>query len=140
MRPILRITKMGSGLKPRYNNREIVLFVKIFAAGLAIVFFVAASEMLQSATAQEQTGREENDESASAVAAARHFILSRLPSLGIHVSNELDLHTDMVVAKAQGDYSVEFSVMDQNGQPHDGSVEISNGQITSAIMDGKSIL
>lgn len=42
-------------------------------------------------------GNEPFDDSANAVAAARSFLLAKLPELGIHISSELDLHTGMVV-------------------------------------------
>lgn len=85
---------------------------------------------------------EDNDTSATdnAVAIARQFILSKLPSLGIQIDNELDLHTDMVVAITESEYRIEFSVLDTNGQSHDGRIEVTNGEVTAAILDGESIL
>jgi len=84
---------------------------------------------------------EEFDGSANAVAAAREFLLARLPELGIQIQDELrQLHTDMVVVETETEYRIDFSVMDQNGQSHDGYVEISNGEVMFAVMDGKSIL
>lgn len=75
-----------------------------------------------------------------AVAIARQFILSKLPSLGITIDNEFKLHSDQVVALTESEYQVQFSVMDQDGQSHSGQVQISNGEVTNATMDGKSIL
>lgn len=85
---------------------------------------------------------EDNDTSATdnAVAIARQFILSKLPSLGIQIDNELDLHTDMVVAITESEYRIEFSVLDTNGQSHDGRIEVTNGEVTAAILDGESML
>ena len=98
-------------------------------------------------TTEGQTGNPGNNStageqkaSANAVAVARHFLLSKLPALGIQIENELDLHTDMVVAETESEYSVDFSVIDHNGNSHDGRVEISNGEVMFAEMDGKSIL
>jgi hypothetical protein len=76
----------------------------------------------------------------NAVAIAREFILSKLPMLGIEINNELDLHTDMVVELTESEFHVEFSVLDTNGQSHDGHIELENGEVTVAILDGKSIL
>ena len=83
-----------------------------------------------------------NDTSATdnAIAIARQFILSKAPSLGIQINNELDLHTDMVAALTESEYDIEFSVIDTNGQSHDGRIELANGEVTVAILDGKSIL
>lgn len=106
-------------------------------ATLSIIYYMAAIQ-----TGNDNAGNSsgEADVSANAVAIARQFLLQKLPTLGIQISNELDLHTDMVVAETESDYIVEFSVMDQNGQSHDGRVQISNGEVTTAMMDDKSIL
>lgn|GEM_PF-1401315 len=84
-------------------------------------------------------GQEEFDGSANAVAAARSFLLAKLPELGIHIANELDLHTDMVVAETESEYHVEFSVRDSQGRSHEGHVEVANGEVVLAIIDGKAI-
>jgi hypothetical protein len=80
------------------------------------------------------------DGSANAVAIAREFLLSKLPTIGIQIENELQLHTDMVVAETESEYTVEFSVIDQDGHSHNGRVKISNGEVMFALMDGNSIL
>lgn len=79
------------------------------------------------------------DDSANAVAAARSFLLAKLPELGIHIIDELDLHMDMVVAATESEYHVEFSVMDSQGKSHQGHVKVSNGEVTLAIIDSKTI-
>ena len=106
-------------------------------ATVSITYYMAAIQ-----TGNDNTGNSsgEADASANAVAIARQFLLQKLPALGIQISNELDLHTDMVVAETESDYVVDFSVMGQNGQSHDGRVQISNGEVTTATMDDKSIL
>jgi uncharacterized protein len=82
----------------------------------------------------------EDDGSIEAVAVAREFILSKLPELGIEIDDELDLHTDMVVVVSESEFHVDYSVMDVNGQSHDGRIEIVDGEVTVAILDGESIL
>lgn len=86
------------------------------------------------------TGGETEDRSTEAVAIARQFILSKLPSLGIKINNELDLHSDMVVKVSDKEYSLEYSVLDTNKQSHDGHIEVVDGKVTVATLDGKSIL
>ena len=79
------------------------------------------------------------DGSANAVAAARSFLLAKLPELGIRITDELDLHTDMVVAQTESEYHVEFSVLDSEGRSHQGHIEVANGEVALAIIDGKTI-
>jgi hypothetical protein len=92
----------------------------------------------------DQTGNTEYnstaDEDGSTNAIAREFLLSKLPTLGIQIENELQLHTDMIVAETESEYTVEFSVIDQDGHSHDGRVEISNGDVMFAEIDDKSVL
>jgi YVTN family beta-propeller protein len=81
-----------------------------------------------------------NDGSAIAVAAARQFLISKLPELGIQLQDQTRLHTDMVVAITEYEYQVDFSVIDAQGRPHEGYVEVANGQVMSAELDGRTIL
>jgi hypothetical protein len=83
---------------------------------------------------------EESDGGIAAVAIAREFILSKLPELGIEIDDELDLHTDMVAQISESEYHLEFGVMDTEGQSHDGHIEIVDGEVTVALLDGESIL
>lgn len=95
-----------------------------------------AKLMLKNGTVSEGG---EFDGSANAVAAARSFLLAKLPELGIQITDELDLHTDMVVAETESEYHVEFSVLDSQGRSHEGHVEVANGEVVLAIVDGKTI-
>src|SRR5919108_3259739 len=79
------------------------------------------------------------DGSATAVAAARQFLISKLPQLGIQLQDETTLHTDMVVAISEYEYQVYFGVIDAQGRSHEGYVEVSNGQVIIAKLDGKTI-
>lgn len=88
----------------------------------------------------QTTGGEDTSAGDQAVAIARQFILSKLPSLGIQIDNELDLHTDMLVHVSDTEYHLDFGVMDTNNQAHDGHIEIVNGEVTVATLDGESIL
>jgi len=82
---------------------------------------------------------EEFDGAANAVAAARSFLLAKLPELGIHITNELELHTDMAIAETESEYHIEFAVVDSQGRSHEGHVEVANGEVVLAIIDGKTI-
>jgi YVTN family beta-propeller protein len=79
------------------------------------------------------------DGSAAAVAAARQFLISKLPQLGIPLQAQSILHTDMVVAISEYEYQVYFGVIDAQGRSHEGYVEVSNGQVIIAKLDGKTI-
>lgn len=85
-------------------------------------------------------GQNEEDGSAAAVATARALILSKLPSLGIQIENEFDLHSDMVVHISDREYHVDYSVLDTDNDSHDGHIEVVDGRVTVATLDGKSIL
>lgn len=97
---------------------------------VSVTFYLGAT----ASSTEDNTGADE------AVAIARQFILSRLPSLGIEIDDELDLHTDMVVHVSESEFHVDFSVLDTSGQSHDGHIEIVNGEVTVAVLDGESIL
>lgn len=84
--------------------------------------------------------QEDSDAADEAIATARQFILSKLPSLGIEIDNELDLHTDMIVHVSDSEIHIDYSVLDTNEQSHNGHIEVVNGQVTVAILDGNSIL
>lgn len=105
---------------------------------VSITFYMSTGGNASAST----TGSSQNEEDGSeaAVAAAREFILSKLPSLGIQIDNELDLHSDMVVHVSDREYHVDYSVLDTNDDSHDGHIEVLDGKVTVATLDGKSIL
>lgn len=82
------------------------------------------------------------DGTAQAVAIVRSFILSKMPALGIEISDELKLHTDMVVVldEGKGAYRVEVSILDTNGISHQGYVEVEDGQVKTAVLDGRYLM
>jgi YVTN family beta-propeller protein len=82
-------------------------------------------------------GEEALNGSANAVAAARSFLLAKLPELGITISDEMMLHSDMVVAVTESEYRVDFSVIDSKGQSHSGFIETANGKVVHAVIDGR---
>jgi hypothetical protein len=67
-------------------------------------------------------------------------LISKLPELGIQLQDESMLHTDMVVAINETEYRVDFGVIDAQGRSHEGYVELSNGEVVIAQLDGKTIL
>ena len=71
---------------------------------------------------------------------AREFILSKLPSLGIVIDNEMDLVTDMISHVSENELGVDYSVVDTSGGVHDGHIVVVNGEVTVASLDGESIL
>lgn len=83
---------------------------------------------------------EGQDGSLDALAVAREFILSKLPGLGIEIDSELDLHTDMIAHISEDELHVDYSVIDTDGGVHDGRIEVVDGEVTVATLDGESIL
>ena len=89
-----------------------------------------------SGNSQTTSGNESRDD----MTIARNFILSKLPGLGIEIDDELDLHTDMVVHISETEFHLDFGVVDTDGGVHDGHIELVNGEVTVATLDGNSIL
>jgi uncharacterized protein YggE len=89
-----------------------------------------------SGNSQTNSGNESRDD----MTIARNFILSKLPGLGIEIDDELDLHTDMVVHISETEFHLDFGVVDTDGEVHDGHIELVNGEVTVATLDGNSIL
>lgn len=85
-------------------------------------------------------GAENTTGTADSMTIAREFILSKLPSLGIEIESELDLVTDMISHVSENELGVDYSVVDTNGDVHDGHIEVANGEVTVASLDGESIL
>lgn len=83
-------------------------------------------------------GAEDGGESAMEI--ARAFILSKLPGLGIEIDDELDLHTDMIAHISENEMHIDYSVVDTDGGVHDGHIEVVDGEVTVANLDGESIL
>jgi hypothetical protein len=50
------------------------------------------------------------------------------------------LHTDMVVAITETEYRIDFGAIDAQGRAHEGYVEVSNGEVINAELDGRTIL
>jgi uncharacterized protein len=107
---------------------------------VSVTFYMSAGS--NDSSGSTTTGSRENEGTGSeaAVATARQFILAKLPSLGIQIDSELDLHSDMVVHVSDREYHVDYSVLDTNNDSHDGHIEIVDGKVTVATLDGKSIL
>jgi uncharacterized protein YggE len=76
----------------------------------------------------------------SAMEIARAFILSKLPGLGIEIDSEFDLNTDMIAHISENELHVDYSVVDTDGGVHDGRIEVVDGEVTVATLDGESIL
>ena len=71
---------------------------------------------------------------------ARAFLESKLPELGIEIDNEMDIHMDMISHISENEYHVDFAVVDVNEQVHSGHIEVVDGEVTVAVLDGESIL
>ena len=99
---------------------------------LNVVYIIAGGESGSSTN----SGNESRDD----MTIARNFILSKLPGLGIDIEDELDLHTDMVVHISETEFHLDFGVVDTDGEVHDGHIELVNGEVTVATLDGESIL
>jgi uncharacterized protein YggE len=72
--------------------------------------------------------------------AAMDFLLTKLPELGIEIDDEFDIHMDMITHISENEYHADFSVVDVGGEVHDGHIEVVNGEVAVAILDGESIL
>ncbi len=46
----------------------------------------------------------------------------------------------MVAQISENEYHLEFSVFDTDAQSHDGHIEIVDGEVSVAILDGESML
>jgi uncharacterized protein YggE len=97
-----------------------------------VVYIIAGGDSGSSTN----SGNESRDD----MTIARNFILSKLPGLGIEIDDELDLHTDMVVHVSETEFHLDFGIVDTDGAVHDGHVELVNGEVTVATLDGESIL
>ena len=58
----------------------------------------------------------------------------------MEIDDELDLHTDMVVHVSETEFHLDFAVIDTDGGVHEGRIELVNGEVTVATLDGNSIL
>ncbi|HKU49925.1 MAG TPA: SIMPL domain-containing protein [Nitrososphaera sp.] len=72
--------------------------------------------------------------------AAMTFLLEKLPELGIQINDEMDIVMDMITHISETEYHADFSVVDTSQQVHDGHIEVVNGEVTVAELDGESIL
>ena len=72
--------------------------------------------------------------------AAVAFLEERLPQLGIEIDDAMDIHMDMITHVSETEYHAEFAVVDTEGQVHNGRVEVVEGEVTVAELDGQSIL
>ncbi|MEW6605185.1 MAG: hypothetical protein AB1351_10940, partial [Thermoproteota archaeon] len=52
--------------------------------------------------------------------AAMEFLLTKLPELGIEIDDELNTHMDMITHVSENEYHADFSVLDVDGEIHDG--------------------
>jgi YVTN family beta-propeller protein len=140
----------ANGSCPSYVSRQPAKFVLEVNAGFAQNKTVSVGDRLilnddsrGLVTTDNETyfdGNENFDGSAAAVAAARQFLISKLPELGIQLQDESMLHTDMVVAITETEYRIDFGAIDAQGRAHEGYVEVSNGEVINAELDGRTIL
>lgn len=72
--------------------------------------------------------------------AGMDFLLTRLPELGIEIDDEFDIHMDMITHISENEYHADFSVADVDGEVHDGHIEVVDGEVAVAILDGESII
>jgi uncharacterized protein len=72
--------------------------------------------------------------------AAMAFLLEKLPELGIEIDDDMDIHMDMITHISETEYHADFAVVDTNDQVHNGHIEVVNGEVAVAELDGESIL
>jgi uncharacterized protein len=72
--------------------------------------------------------------------AAVTFLEERLPQLGFVIDDPMDIHMDLITHISETEYHADFAVVDTNGQVHDGHIEVVEGEVVVAQLDGESIL
>ncbi|MGI0037429.1 MAG: SIMPL domain-containing protein [Nitrososphaera sp.] len=72
--------------------------------------------------------------------AAVAFLEERLPQLGFVIDDPMDRHMDLITHVSETEYHADFAVIDTNGQVHNGHVEVVEGEVAVAELDGESIL
>jgi hypothetical protein len=87
-----------------------------------------------------ETGAEVNGTGFGQREAAMAFLEERLPQLGFVIDDPMDIHMDLITHVSDTEYHAEFAVIDSEGQVHNGRVEVVNGEVTVAELDGESIL
>lgn len=119
------------------NKRDLFLIAGAIAVSPVAILMAFSQVMATSARSMD----EQPDVGEEAVAVARSFIQSKLQGLAIQISDEPELHTDMVVTldKAIGFYRVEVSIFDTDGVSHNGYVEVEGGQVKTAMLDGRHL-
>jgi YVTN family beta-propeller protein len=137
-------------LCPSYVSRQSAKFVLEVNAGFTqnnsiniddrLVLNEYSSDLVPRDNETYFDGNENFDGSVTAVAAARQFLISKLPEVGIQLQDESMLHTDMVVAITETEYRIDFGAIDAQSHTHEGYVEVSNGEVINAELDGRTIL
>ncbi|HEV8386556.1 MAG TPA: SIMPL domain-containing protein [Nitrososphaera sp.] len=72
--------------------------------------------------------------------AAVAFLEERLPQLGFVIDDPMDIHMDLITHISETEYHADFAVVDTNGQVHNGHIEVVEGEVAVAQLDGESIL
>lgn len=72
--------------------------------------------------------------------AAVAFLEEKLPQLGFVIDDPMDIHMDLITHISETEYHADFAVVDTIGQVHDGHIEVVEGEVAVAQLDGESIL
>jgi uncharacterized protein len=72
--------------------------------------------------------------------AAVAFLEEKLPQLGFVIDDPMDIHMDLITHISETEYHADFAVVDTNGQVHNGHIEVVEGEVAVAQLDGESIL
>ena len=72
--------------------------------------------------------------------AAVAFLEEKLPQLGFVIDDPMDIHMDLITHISETEYHADFAVIDTNGQVHNGHIEVVEGEVAVAQLDGESIL
>lgn len=126
-----------ASFKTSRNRKDSILIASAIAVS-AVAIFVAVGQVMATGTSSIDEQRDGGEE---AVAIARIFIMSKLQGLGIQITDEFKLHTDMVVTLDEDAkyYRVEVGILDVEGVSHNGFVEVENGKVKSAMLDGQNL-
>ena len=72
--------------------------------------------------------------------AAVAFLEEKLPQIGFVIDDPMDIHMDLITHISETEYHADFAVIDTNGQVHNGHIEVLEGEVAVAQLDGESIL
>lgn len=123
---------------PTYSSAKPAQYVLEVNAGFVTKNGIEIGDRLAAAQSNATSQSVDDfDGSEDAIEATRSFLLIKLPEFGIPITDETKLHTEIVTAVTESEHRIAFSLVDINGQAHEGYVETANNEVVHAVVDGK---